>query len=143
MAEFSASRPRVRKVYSAPRRFDLATLFVVTILYSLLFGILTACEFEPRLIVSVAVFLSAIGISQAALFQGQMPRLASVIVGGIAWSTLVGIVGWSSVDFVDEYVLMIVINLFPGLFVGYLCGTLVGGVFLIADHLRQGRGKLD
>src|SRR5262245_16662173 len=28
------------KIYSAPRRFDLATIFVVTFAYSLLFGIL-------------------------------------------------------------------------------------------------------
>jgi hypothetical protein len=134
--------PKKSKIYSAPRRFDLATLFVVTILYSLLFGILTAIEVHPGWIIGIATFLSAIGVAQAALFQGKKPRLASMIAGGIVLPTMMGVLILIYEPDYDPWVasIQLIFTAGSGLAMGYLCGTLVGGVFMFAEMLRKGGG---
>ena len=131
-----SSRP---KIYSAPRRFDLATVFIVTLAYSILFGLMSAVRFPPVAALIVAGFITAIGVSQALLFGGKRPRLASVIVGTLIYSlSLLGF--WlatgqrayptSTFLFLGTYVAI------GGAILGYLSGTVVGGVFLLADVVR-------
>ncbi len=134
--------PKKSKIYSAPRRFDLATLFVVTILYSLLFGVLTAIEVHPGWIIGIASFLSAIGVAQAVLFRGKKPRLASMIAGSVVLPIMIGVLIMINEPDYDPWVASseLICTAGFGLALGYLCGTLVGGVFMFAEMLRKGGG---
>jgi hypothetical protein len=131
-----SSRP---KVYSAPRRFDLLTIFVVTTAYALLFASLAALQLPPSVNLMVAGFIATVGIGQAFLFRGLRPRTSSLLVGIAIYCIFI----------VGNYVLnpriypssMLAYMLFSGLtagaILGYVAGTLVGGVFLIVDFVRR------
>jgi hypothetical protein len=127
------------KIYSAPRRFDLATIFVVTFAYSLLFGVLSGLGAPPALSVIFGVFITVVGIGQAVLYGGNNARVASVITGAV-----VGVpVAWGLItmesprNMVAWLILFAPLGIVLGGLCGYLAGTLVGGVFLVADKLRQ------
>lgn len=74
------------KVYSVPRRYDLATLMAVTLAYSLLFGVMRFLQAPPALIGVVSLFITLVGLGQALLFRGRHPRAASLVAGILAWS---------------------------------------------------------
>lgn len=125
------------KLYSAPRRFDLATIFVVTAAFSLLLGGLTALDAPPVLKIAISAFVTVIAVAQA-LFQKYVnPRGTSIVAGAIACT----LTAWSLWAFFPRMfpgafpVYTVIIVIVGGTF-GYLTGTLVGGVFLIADVLR-------
>ena len=135
---------RNRRVYSAPRRFDLATMFVVIIVYSCLLGLFVGVRLPNQATFSVLGFLTAVAIAQPALFGGKMPRLASVIVGGVALPLIFVLLNFLVMGAPLSYALMGCVCCLPlGISFGYLAGALVGGVFLIADWVRQGRGTID
>ena len=69
------------RLYSVPRRYDLATLFTVTLAYALLFGAMQRSGMPPNVAFDVAGFITLVGIGQALLFKGNAPRLASVVTG--------------------------------------------------------------
>jgi len=130
------------KIYSAPRRFDLATIFVVTSAYSLLFAVMSALNFPPVSSLVVGGFITAVGIGQAVLFGGRIPRAASVVTGAVicipitiavTMSTSRGFRG-------SELLLSIPFSFTFGAMFGYVAGVLVGGVFLVADKVRQAFG---
>jgi hypothetical protein len=125
-------------LYSAPRRFDLATIFVVTAAYSLLFTGLTLLDFHPLEMLVIGAFITVIGVGQALLIKVLNPRAASIVVGA-AFSICIGIVWWTYED--DPLWLLMIIVVVYGLFAGgvfgYIAGVLVGGVFLVADALRH------
>lgn len=129
----------VPKVYSAPRRFDLATMFVAMILYSLLFGGLTAIGVDGIAILVLAGWILGIAVSQAALFHGAQPRVASAIAGGFMMLVLVflGNALFGSLTFWVA-IIGLFISVFFGTALGYMSGTLVGGLFLFADLVRKG-----
>jgi len=129
-------------LYAAARRFDLATIFVITAAYSLLFGALTAFDgvfdFGPAPLIIVGLVLAVVGAAQALCHGVANPRGVSVIAGGAAFVLfcllMLGIRpqllhGWFTVE--------IVIGLFLAPVWGYIAGVLVGGVFLVADKLRN------
>ena len=133
----SVNAPARGKVYAVPRRYDLSTLFAVSLAYSLLFGGIRAGGGSPETFAVVAGFVTTIGLCQALLFRGTRPRLASVI-GGVLFLVGVGFLafwivgnGWDLIDFVNPCALVT-----SALF-GYVAGTLIGGVFLAADYLRR------
>jgi len=139
-----APRPPA-KVYSVPRRYDLATLMAVTFAYSLLFGAMRWWEASPAAIGSVGLFVTLVGLAQALLFRGKSPRLASVVAGPLAFfvcgiATLLmspyprthEVIYWT-----DAVLVLAVGSLCPGAVFGYLAGTLVAGVFLVADLFRK------
>jgi hypothetical protein len=132
------SGPR-EKIYSAPRRFDLYTIFVVTFAYSLLFAIMSGLQFEPMYSLIIGGFITIVGVGQAILFGGQNGRIASVITGAVATVPITfGIVMATTRGFRgDEMILTLPVTTVLGACFGYLAGVLVGGVFLIADKLRQ------
>ena len=131
------------RIYSAPRVFDVATLFVVTFAYAILFSVLSFSINPKSTILWGGCIVTFIGLCQAILFKGSKPRLASVIGGGLAAFVLllcleqmrrsppsvlaVSIIGLCSAT--------------VGCGLGYLTGAVVGGVFLIADKLRQRIGR--
>lgn len=130
------------KVYSAPRRFDLATMFVVMIVYACLLGLFVGLGLHDAIMFSILGLLTLVAIAQPVLFGGRMPRLASVIVGGVVLPVVVVMMTFN----VDTPIAMIFasLSLIPlGAAVGYLAGALVGGVFLVADIVRKGRGVVD
>ena len=68
-------------IYSAPRRFDLATIMVVTLAYALLLAGLRLLRMPPSGVLHVAGCITCVGIGQALLFRGKRPRLSSILVG--------------------------------------------------------------
>ena len=138
----------VTKVYSVPRRFDLATLFVVTVAFALLFTLMRVLRWPMEVVLVVVALLVVVGLAQALLFKGKRPRLASRIAGTV-FCTLATFAVLYFEPNSDEKVLAIVLAAvfagFWGILVGYIAGLAVAGVFLIADALRSlgARKRLD
>jgi hypothetical protein len=125
-------------LYSAPRRFDLATIFVVTAAYSLLLGVLSAFGAPPTVMVVLAGLLAIIAATQAMFAKVANPRGVSVVTGAVAYTVMSWII-WVTVRqaFPNSFIVVTFINgIIGGAILGYLLGTLVGGVFLVADMLR-------
>ena len=140
---FTPSEPvRGSKIYSAPRRFDLATLFVVMIVYACLLGLFVGIGMPDAITFAILIFISAVAISQPVLFGGKMPRLASLLVGGVSLPIIIVLLTLIyAPDFNIRAMIGGAICCSPlGLSFGYLAGALVGGVFLVADLVRNGRG---
>lgn len=133
------------KVYSAPRRFDLATLFVVMIVYACLLGVFVGLGLPDPITFLILGFITLVAIGQPVLFGGRMPRLASVIVGGVSLPVIFAMMAFNDGANVTTIGMIIsgVSCMAMGASVGYLAGALVGGVFLIADIVRRGRGVVD
>jgi hypothetical protein len=131
-----SSRP---KVYSAPRRFDLATIFVVMSAYAVLFAVMAALKLPPAVSMMTAGFIAVVGVGQALLFRGLKPRTASLLVGAAIYciATLGYYVFYPRMYPASALILMLVYGLFSGGVIGYVAGTLVGGVFLVADFVRR------
>jgi hypothetical protein len=138
LRRFLFDRTNTSELYSAPRRFDLATIFVVTAAYSLLLGGLSALDFGPE-VKFVAVGLLTVVAAGQALFHDQAnPRGVSVVIGAAAY-TLFTFVMWSMYprSFPRSFFFVVVINgLLFGSLLGYIAGVLVGGMFLVAERLR-------
>ena len=128
------------ELYSAPRRFDLATIFVVTAAYSLLFGAMSAFNdyFGPAEKVAVGILVTIVAIVQAFYKDTANPRGVSLVTGAVAQSLLVIIarLTWPSLIRMPFLVALIIFGVLGGLVTGYLAGALVGGVFLVADMVR-------
>ncbi len=126
----------------------------VTASYAVLFGLLRALGSEPVLkdipvayvVIIPAVFVAAVGIGQAVLFQGKKPRHASVVVGcclGLLlvvclWLSEYGL-SLSAVTPFKLFIFILLCVLGPSLggIAGYLSGALAAGVFLIMGRLEK------
>jgi hypothetical protein len=131
---------RSAKIYSVPRRFDLATIFVVTLAYSLLFGAMNAISFPPIASAMVAGFILIVGAAQAVLFGGKKPRMASIIAGAVIYSVvMVGAWIASGPRLYSAWQLLAPASFVVagGGMLGYLSGVVIGGVFLVADKFRN------
>lgn len=129
------------KTYSVPRRYDLATLFTVSLAYALLFGAMRLMSAPPTLVALVALFVTVVGLAQALVLKGNWPRLASILAGYLFCLTagVIGVVrSWSVASVVETcfYALC------PGVIAGYLAGLAVAGVFLVADLVRKALRRL-
>ena len=133
------------KVYSAPRRFDLATLFVVMVVYACLLGVFVGLGLPDPVTFLILGFLTLVAIGQPVLFGGRMPRLASAVVGGTSLPVIVAIMAFKNGTNTTTFGMILggVSCVAFGVFVGYVAGALVGGVFLVADIVRKGRGVAD
>jgi hypothetical protein len=138
-----ASPPRI---YSAPRRFDLPTIFVVTTAYSMLFALLSALGWPIVPVLWTAGFITMTGVCQAVLFGGQRPRMASVVSGVTTLSATLVVV-WlvnGARRFPDSAMFgALAFNALFGALLGYVAGTIIGGVFLLSDLLRGRFGRPD
>jgi Flp pilus assembly pilin Flp len=127
------------KIYSAPRRFDLATIFVVTSAYSIFFALLSGFGADPWISIMLGGFITLVGIGQAILFGGKKPRAASIITG--ATVMIVASIAWQLYDNrmrTDEFLIFLIFSqAISGVIAGYIAGVLVGGVFLVADAIRR------
>ena len=130
------------RVYSVPRRYDLATLFAVSLAYSLAFGAMRLCQFSATAFAIVAAFVTCVGLAQALLFKGQAPRAASLLVGmafGPTYAVFVAVLG-AGPDVgraVAEILPLALFLAIPGAMIGYATGVAVGGIFLIAEYVRK------
>ena len=129
---------KTRKVYSAQRRVDLFTIMVATGAYAFLFAGLRAMDASPWVFAIFAGFITVVGIAQAVLFGGRKPRLSSMIagVGCVAMIAVGQLMPWG----LDAFIRLLIVlfsSLFYGIIFGYLAGTLVGGIFLVAERLRS------
>ena len=128
------------KIYSVPRRFDLATIFVVTLAYSLLFGMMKALSFPPMASAIVAGFISIVAVAQAFLSGGKQPRNASIVAGALVFSlafVAVWIVSGPRFYSTSQFLISAGFTIASGGMLGYLSGVIIGGVFLVADKLRN------
>ncbi len=129
------------ELYSAPRRFDLATIFVVTAAYSLLFGAMSAFNdyFGPAEKVAVGILVTAVAITQAFYQNTANPRGVSLVTGAVVQTILVFFarLTWRSFLPGPMPVALIIYGVLGGLLTGYLAGALVAGVFLVADLVRN------
>lgn len=130
------------RVYSVPRRYDLATLLAVSLAYSLAFGAMRVCHFPATAFVTVASFVTCVGVAQAVLFKGKAPRGASVLAGmAFIPAYLAVVVAWEAGANVGPGVAEILpaslCLMIPGAMVGYAAGVAVGGIFLIAEYVRK------
>ena len=121
-------------IFSAPRKFDLATMLAVTTAYALMFAGMRAFDASDELMLWTGAFVSIVAASQAILFGGASPRASSMLVGMVLISLTMLFIG-SGFSVLSIFSSAIVGGLL-GTPLGYLTGTLVGGVFLIAHHLR-------
>lgn len=129
----------IGKVYSAPRRFDLATIFVVTAAFSLILAAMKWMSLPPLAICFVAGFIAITGIAQAMLFGGRKPRRASAFTGIVMYLLflLVPAMLYPRLNGGDWYLGILVICVVYGSILGYVAGALVGGIFLVADAFRK------
>ena len=126
-------------LYSAPRRFDLATIFVVTAAYSLMLGGLTGMGMPPLVKVVITAMVTIVAATQALFRKVANPRGVSIVTGAIAYTVISWCI-WMSVRYVfpNSFFFVTFINgILGGAILGYLLGTLVGGVILVADKVRQ------
>jgi hypothetical protein len=137
-------RSRGTRIYSAPRRFDLATVFVVTTAYCLLFAAMGAMGASGVVTLVIAGFITLVGIGQAVLYGGQRPRKASVVVGiGLTWIGCAMPLVLSGARMIGNGMILGTVLYAAtygsalGALLGYLAGTVVAGVFLVTDRVRQ------
>ena len=129
------------RLYAVPRRFDLATIMVVTFAYALVLGASRMLKLPPHIVFHIAGFLSAVAIGQALLFRGKKPRLSSALVGAVY---VVGVYAYGALtrepSLLQFQVAILRIWFFIALYgviVGYFGGIAVGSVFLLSDVARK------
>ena len=131
------------RVYSFPRRYDLATLFVVSLAFSILFGLLRLLSAPAVLVLIVGAFFGWIAFAQAFLFGGTKPRLASVMAGAFFCpSVLVIAVGISVLLEGNPRELLFALCSLPslallGVAAGYVAGAFIGGLFIVTEYVRR------
>src|SRR4051812_14051401 len=136
------------ELYSAPRRFDLATIFVATGAYSVLFGFMSALSYKylgPVTEIAVGVLVTIVGIAQAFYKDVANPRGVSVLTGAVTQTIMLVVIRMAKPDVYGLPMGFVVVffGVLGGALSGYLAGVLVGGVFLVADVLRKKFSRRD
>ena len=129
-------------IYSVPRRFDLASMLVVTTAYALLFTGMTLLDFPFGTFVYFAFLIALVAAAQSVVDKKYNPRVVSVIVGVayyLAWTFV--LVATTSMRRAGDGC-MACSTVILGPLQGYLAGTLVAGTFLVADYLRTFLGLI-
>ncbi len=135
-----------KESYGAPRVFDIFTLFAITLAFALLLAFLRLIE--PLLMedlssvaIIIGIFVTGIGLSQMVLWGGKQPRLSSLVAGPFLWLSIlivtVAINQNGARNLQDpNFIVFSVLTSVIGIAAGYLGGTMVAGVFLLADFFR-------
>ena len=83
-----------------------------------------------------------VGLAQALLFRGKSPRMASMVAGGAYFLFLVCLPMTGIADgFYGPVLLGICYFTMVGAMLGYVTGTLVGSVFMVADWMYRFRNR--
>ncbi len=140
-----------------PRRFGVGGMLLIVTMFALLYGGLQWLEAPPVVFVTVAVFFAGLALGQMLFRGGRAPRAASVKIGAVLWPAevfaLALYLGYRSNpagSHVSGAILLSLINVPIGAFLGYLGGCLVAGVVLLLEmgstlraRLRRGHGAAD
>ena len=121
--------------YKVPRRFDLATVFAVTFAYAAFLGVMNAAGVPGMITGFIIGGLTLVGMIQM-LVSPKMARFAAIACGWFAFAVAYGFVRTPS-GYVAEWGSIVCSTLILGGLVGYCAGTVVAGVFLVADYLRR------
>ena len=129
-----------------PRRFGLGTLFVWTTLFSGLFLLTGALEAPWPVVAVISGFLVLIAVAQWYFGEGRRAREASMIVGAVYYPIAIVIVLGPQDVFVSamrssSFALQGALIMVVGAVLGYLAGTLVAGVFLVAYWIDRAFAK--
>lgn len=127
------------KTYAVPRQFGIGTALLVTTLFGIFFGVMTALRAPSVVIVFCSSFLVWVALAQMAL--PRAPRLGSILAGAVFLPATAGLAliardGTSAIRLLDWLVGGFWLGL-VGSGVGYVVGTLLAGVFLIAENVVQ------
>lgn len=129
--------------YGAPRVFDLFTMLAITLAFALLFAFMKLLEpafsaSMPLVMFAISAFLVLTGLGQAIFWNGKKPRIASLATGPLNFAIVgVALLMLSSEMRNPAMMIGLVCLSISGLPLGYLAGTVVAGVFLLADKFRQ------
>ena len=126
-----------QRVYSAPRRFGIATMLWVATACGVLIWVLQLFDTPPPVIIAISIFLAVVAGMQA-VFQ-ESPRWASIITGEIC---VVGCFGYFFVVAMldsrggpDACVLCsLPVVMGFGLVAGYCGGAVVAGFFMVMEN---------
>ena len=139
LAKPPRSNDTMSPIYQVPRRFDLATMFVVTFAFASFLGVLNA--FEVPIIVQVYLvgLLSAVGFVQI-FVPARYVRWASVMCGWVVYMTasISQISQQRRPVSTEEMTGLLCGMLIGGSLLGYIAGVVDAGVFLVADYVRKG-----
>ena len=125
-------------LYCVPRRYDLSSMFAISVAYALLFSILRGLSVPPTGIFLTGIFFAVVGAAQAILFEGKKPREASIIAGGVAG--FIGVIVYAVVEVGMSPSTIISASMCSLVWcplAGYFAGTSIGGIWLTADYLRK------
>jgi hypothetical protein len=143
-----------RPAAGVPRRFGVAVMMILMAMYAVLFSAMRLLDAPVVVFVTIAVFVTGIGLGQMLLFGGRYPRAASLWVGaGLLPAEVAVLMVWffvretrgstlriEQVFFLPLLVAVIAAVTAPiGAFFGYLSGGLTAGVFFVLQKL----GKLE
>ena len=144
MDEQPKDTARQERVYGAPRRFGIGTLLIVTTAFAVAMAILTALGVPSVAVVVILTFVALVGVSQAVLFGGTKPRLASAIAGFGALELFV--LTAISLELLrdgrasaigQEFCSGTCVCAIYGPILGYATGGMVAGLFLVTDKIEQ------
>ncbi|MCE9544670.1 MAG: hypothetical protein K8T25_04010 [Planctomycetia bacterium] len=127
--------------FGAPRRYSLATIFIVTGVCAALLGILRAAGTHPAIIGALVMLLAVVGAAQAILFRGRRPRIASLLAGAVWGVGMCGILcvldlRAGRID-LGEMKLGVLCFMPFAVLSGYVGGTMVAGVFMLLDSVEK------
>ncbi len=131
-----------KDIYSVPRRFDLASILVVTTAYALLLTALKQLGANEFWMAYIAGLVTWVAAAQVVLFRGNNPRAASWIAGAVYCGVLpVLFMTWQSWFGRRAVTPAFVVVTFPavlsGAVLGYLSGAVAAGLFLVIDLVRH------
>lgn len=134
---YSPDQPKQKRLYSAPRRFDLATMLVVTTAYGILFAGMKLLNFPKGGFFLVAGLITVVGVAQSLFHNWRNPRAVSVLAGMTCYAV---IAVWDRIEtgFYVQIGTAVIGAVLSGGMLGYFFGVGVAGVFLLADYLRCG-----
>ena len=128
-----------------PQKLPLGELLLLVTLFAVLFRLLTLLPNVPgELVLVVGALTIGVSLAQAFLFNGERPRLASLIAGtflcpmlllAIWIGGMVGVVGYTFG--VGPLVSGLVFLTLAGPLLGYFAGLFVAGWFFLFDYNRS------
>lgn len=138
----SPALPALPQATSVPRRFSIGAMMAMVALFGIVFATMSSLNAPPEVFAVVTVLFAGVAVAQPLLFQGQRPREASILAGGVVLpiATAVALAVSPSVRVGPAEIIPAVICCIPsGLLFGYCTGTLAAGVFLLMERLAQWR----
>lgn len=126
-------------IYKVPRRFDLATMFVVTFAFAAFLGVLGAFGVPTIVQITLVGLLSVVGMVQM-IVPTRYVRWAAVMCGWVVYlAAFIAQISQQRHPVSSEEIAGLLCGmLIGGSLMGYIAGVVDAGVFLVADYVRKG-----